>query len=98
MTYAVQYDVPGDARIYARVKEAIGSEPASGLLVHLVVSAPSGGLRHIEVWEDQADYERFDRERVVPAVQGVLQSIGVTEPPPAPTRDELDLVDLHVPR
>ena len=97
MTYAVQYDVPGDAQIYARVKEAIGAVPVSGLLVHLVVSAPTGGLRHIEVWEDRNDFERFDHDRVLPAVRGVLRSIGVAEPPPAPVRDELDVVDLHVP-
>jgi hypothetical protein len=96
MPYVVQYDVPGDEQLYQRIKEAIGAEQPAGLLVHLVVKAPGGGLRHVGVWESSADFQQFDRDRVGPAVAGVLRSIGVSDAGPAPTHQELDLVDLQV--
>jgi hypothetical protein len=95
MTYTLQYDVPGDAGTYERVKEAIGHETPDGLRLHLVVVPPGGGLRHIEVWDSQAQRDRFDRERVTPALHRVLRSIGMTEMPPPPDHDELVLVDLE---
>jgi hypothetical protein len=98
MPYAIQYDVPVDEHIYQMVKAAIGDEEPDGLQMHLVVKSPTGGLRHIEVWDDAADHERFDRERVAPAVAGVLRSIGIDPVPPQPPRDPLDVVDLHLVR
>jgi|SRR6188768_232264 hypothetical protein len=98
MPYVVQYDVPGDERVYAQVKTAIGNQDPAGLRVHLVVRSPTGGLRHIEVWDNALDQERFERERVAPAVAEVLRSMGVDPVPSLPPRDPLDLVDLHVVR
>jgi hypothetical protein len=39
-------------------------------------------------------FDRFQRERVGPAVAGALASIGLTEPPPRPEIEELALVDV----
>jgi hypothetical protein len=95
MAYALEFEVPGDEHLYEQVKLAIGAEPVPGLLVHLVVKT-TGGLRHIEVWTSPEEHDRFHRERVEPAVQMVLRSIGLTDPPPLHDHDELDLIDLRL--
>lgn len=91
--YATSYEVPADEQIYGRVKSEIGSEQAKGLIVHLVVKSDHG-LRHIGVWESEADWERFRDERVRPAVGRVLAAAGFTNPPPAPPEQELQVVDV----
>ena len=96
MTYALEFEVPGDDTLYRRVKEAIGVEPPAGLLVHMVARTAEG-LRHIEVWDTADEHDRFHRERVEPAVHMVLRSMGFTElPPPPHDHVELDLIDLQV--
>lgn len=97
MPYVVQYDVPGDQGLYEQVKAAIGGQEPDGLQVHLVVKSPTGGLRHIEVWDRAIDHQSFERQHVAPAVAKVLRSLGV-EPVPLPPREALELVDLHVVR
>lgn len=98
MSYAIFYDVPGDEHVYARVKAEIGGEPAKGLLVQLVVKADAGGVRHFQVWESRRDWERFQAERVEPAVGTVLAGMGMTGPrPPAPPPQEMELIDLITP-
>jgi len=96
MAYVLEFEVPGNEALYERVKMAIGPEHPSGLQVHLVVKG-ANGLRHIEVWDSAGDHDRFHRDRVEPAVESVLRSIGFSGPPPPHDHDELDLVDLQVP-
>lgn len=91
--YAFSYEVPGDAGIYQRVKAAVGDEPAKGLVVQMVVKRDDG-LRHVGVWESKELFDRFQQERVGPAVAGVLASIGVNERPSPPEIEELALVDI----
>jgi hypothetical protein len=94
MPYAFFYDVPGDEHIYRKVKAEIGEEQPKGLLVQVVAKRNEGGLRHFNVWESKEDWERFREERVEPAVGNVLSSIGVTEAPPQPPVEEMDLIDV----
>lgn len=93
MTYAVEYEVPGNEEIYRRVKAGIGDEAPEGLIVHVVVKSTLG-LKHLEVWESRQLWESFRDERVRPAVAAVLSELGVSEPPPAPAENELDVVDV----
>ncbi len=97
MPYAVQYDVPSDPEFYRRVAAEIGEEQPSGLVTHLVVKCDAG-LRHIGVWESKEDWERFRSERVGPALEKVFAAAGVTNLPPRPAEQELDLVDALVGR
>jgi hypothetical protein len=96
MSYAFVYDVPGDEQIYQRVKSELGDETPKGLVVQIVVKR-EGGLRHIGVWESQDLFDRFQQERVGPAVGRVVASIGLTEPPARPPVEEMDLVDVITP-
>jgi len=93
MSYAFFYDVPGDKGMYEQVKAQIGEEQPKGLVLHLVVKREAG-LRHFNVWESRQEWERFQQEKVAPAVTKVLAANGVTEPPPRPEAQEMDLVDI----
>ena len=91
--YATSYEVPADEQLYRRVKAEIGEERADGLVVHLVVKSDNG-LRHIGVWESQADWEHFRDERVRPAVGTALAAAGHSHRLPAPREQELEVVDV----
>ena len=93
MSYALQYDVPADEQMYRQIRAAIGHEQPKGLVAHVVVEV-EGGLRHIDVWDSQEDWRRFQDERVEPAVHSVLSAAGFTEMPPDPPVQELKLIDV----
>lgn len=86
--------MPGTEELYQRIKAEIG-EPPKGQVVHLVAKC-DGGLRHFNVWESRQDWERFRQERVGPAVGKVLAAAGITERPPEPVEQRLDVVDIMV--
>ena len=94
MPYSCFYDVPGDERMYAQVKAEIGEEQPKGLILHMVIKREDG-LRHFEVWESRQEWERFQQERVAPAVAKMLAAVGVTKPPPRPEAQEMELVDIR---
>ena len=93
MTYAFFYDVPGTEELYQRVKAEIGDDPPKGQLAHLVVKV-EGGLRHFNVWDCEEDWARYRDERVGPAVAKVLAAAGITERPPEPVEQQVDVVDI----
>jgi len=73
--YAYIQDVPITLPVYRQIKEEIGEDVPGGLLVHLVIETQEG-LRYVDVWESQADCERFFDERVHPAVDRVFARVG----------------------
>jgi hypothetical protein len=95
VSYAFYYDVPGDEALYQRVKDRIGQEAAAGQLLHLVTKI-DGGLRHVNVWQTKDDWQRYQRERVGPAVGAVLAASGIPASGAPPLEQELHLVDLEV--
>jgi hypothetical protein len=95
MSYAMLYDVPADEKIYRQITAAIGDEKPEGLVVHLVLQAESG-LRHIEVWDSQQDWQRFRDQRLEPAIHAVLTAAGFTEMPPGPRVQQFKLVDIWI--
>jgi len=64
MTYAFTQDVPIDAAFYRRIVEGLGDDPPKGLITHLALERPEGGLRYIDVWESEEDCDRFGEERL----------------------------------
>ncbi len=94
MTYAFTQDVPIDAAFYARIVEGLGSEPPAGMIVHLALERPEGGLRYIDVWESEADWDRFAEGRLHPVVHGLLAEIFGDQLPPEPERVLLPLVQV----
>jgi hypothetical protein len=94
MAYAFTQDVPIDAPFYERIITGLGDDPPDGLIVHLAIEREGGGLRYVDVWESEADWERFTEERLHPVVHGLLREIFGDQPPPEPERSPLSL--LHV--
>jgi hypothetical protein len=93
MAVGVLNEVPGvTPEIYDRVqaKMDVESNPPEGLIIH-TAGFPEGKMRVFDVWESQEAFERFESERLAPAVQAVAQEAG-GGPPPEPRRE---IYELH---
>src|SRR5882762_9772384 len=97
MVYAFTQDVPIDAAFYARIKQGLGEEPPKGLVSHVAVERPEGGLRYIDVWESEADWDRFAEERLHPVVHGLLGEIFGDQLPAEPERVPLSVIHVWGP-
>jgi hypothetical protein len=94
MPYAFTQDVPVDAAFYSRIVAGLGDEPPAGLIVHLAVERPEGGLRYYDVWESEADFDRFGEERLHPVVHGLLREVFGDDLPDEPARVALPLIHV----
>ena len=94
MTYTFTQDVPIDAAMYQRIREGLGDDPPKGLIVHLAVQQPEGGLRYFDVWESEEDCDRFAQERLHPVVHPLLSGLFGDNFPPEPARNPLPVVHL----
>jgi hypothetical protein len=97
MTYAFTQDVPIDAAFYKRITEGVGDEPPKGLIAHLAIDRPEGGLRYIDVWESEQDWDRFADERLHPVVHGLLAEIFGDQLPAEPERTPLPVIHVWHP-
>lgn len=86
MMYAFTQDVPIDAAFYQRILDGLGSEPPEGMICHVAVELPEGGLRYIDVWESEAAWDRFAAERLHPVVHPLLGELFGGQRPPEPER------------
>ena len=91
MVYAFTQDVPIDEAGYRRVMQSLGSEPLSGLVVHLCVRREDGGLRYIDVWESEEACTRAFDERIHAAVD---TAFGGARPGTEPEVQVLDVIDI----
>lgn len=94
MTYAFTQDVPIDAAFYERITDGLGDDPPKGLLVHLAVQRPEGGLRYFDVWETEEDCNRFTEERLHPVVHPLLRDLFGDQLPPEPERVPLGVIHV----
>lgn len=76
MSYAFVQDVPVTEDLYRQIKSRLGEEAPAGLVAHVVIKRDRG-LRYVDVWETQADWDRFRSEQVDPAVGAVLAGAGI---------------------
>ena len=97
MTYAFSQDVPIDAAAYQRIIEGVGPEPIKGLITHLAIERPEGGLRYIDVWETEQDWNRFAEDRLHPVVHALLRETFGDDLPPEPERTVLSLIHVLAP-
>ena len=92
MLYAFTQDVPIDAAFYRRITDGLGPDAPAGLVLHLAIERPEGGLRYIDVWESQQDCDRFSEERLHPVVHTLLQEVFGDQIPEEPVRTGLPVV------
>jgi len=64
----------GTLEQYDQVSEKIIGDgpPADGLICHFAGAKQGGGFRIFEVWESEEQFQRFQEERVAPAVTEVV--------------------------
>jgi hypothetical protein len=94
MPYAFSQDVPIDAAAYHRIIDGLGAEPPKGLIVHLAVERPEGGLRYFDVWDSEEDWNRFAEERLHPVVHPILSARFGNDFPPEPERTPLPVIHV----
>lgn len=97
MTYAFTQDVPIDAAFYARIADGLGPEVPEGLVAHLAIERPEGGLRYVDIWESKDDWDRFVEERLHPVVHGLLAEIFGDDLPPEPEQVPIGVVHVWTP-
>ena len=90
--YAFTQDVPIDAAFYRRIADALGPEPPDGLVTHLAIERPDGGLRYIDVWESEEQWAAFTEERLHPVVHGLLREVFGEHLPEEPERRPITVV------
>ncbi len=94
MPYAFSQDMPTGKDMYTGLSDRIGDEAPKGLIVHLAFETPTG-MRVVDVWESEAEFDRFREERLRPAMDQELQKAGITreslQPPP---EEELKPVEI----
>lgn len=92
MSHAFIQDVPATEEIYGRVR-ALLPEDAPGLQAHIVIKR-DGGLRYVDVWEDEASWLAFRDAHVEPAVDKVLASYGIPHDHSMVTTEPIDVIDV----
>jgi hypothetical protein len=85
-------DVPIDALFYKRITDGLGDAPPKGLITHLAIERPEGGLRYVDLWESEEDCDRFVEERLHPVVHELLREIFGDDLPPEPERTPISVV------
>ena len=98
MTFAFSQDVPIDAAFYERIAAGLGDEPPAGLVVHLAAENPDGGLRYIDVWDSEEDWNRFVEDRLHPVVHSLLNEVFGDDMPPEPELTPLSVVHVWQPK
>jgi hypothetical protein len=92
MPIAMLQELPPEVtpELFDAVSAKLDSEnnPPKGLIVHTAGRRPDGGFRVFDVWESREAMERFEQERLVPAIEEVAQG-------GAPPRPEQFIYELH---
>jgi hypothetical protein len=94
MPYAFTQDVPIDGAMYAVIRQGLGDEPPAGLISHTVVELEQGGLRYIDVWESERDWQAFVEVRLHPVVHAMLREIFGDDLPPEPEQSMMNVIDV----
>jgi hypothetical protein len=82
MTVLLELELPIRREDLEELSRRIGAaeNPPDGLLVHTAVATPTG-VRVVDVWDSQADYERFRDTRLMPTAEALMADNGMSTPP-----------------
>lgn len=90
--YAFVQDVPANEEIYEKIV-ALLPEERPGLQAHIVIKQ-DGGLRYVDVWEDEDAWVNFRDAHVEPAVDQVLASYGIPHDHTLVSTKQIDVIDV----
>lgn len=82
MPYALVQDVPASWPQYEQFAAALLDPTPAGLIMHLA-GPTDEGVRVIEVWSSEQDWQRYQAERLTPAIA----ALGGPARPAAAVRD-----------
>jgi len=97
VVYAFQMDVPINAEVYGKIREALGDDEPQGLISHVVVERDGGRLRYIDIWESEEDWERFSDEQLHPVIDRIFAEVGMSGLREEPDRTMLKVHDVWGP-
>ena len=92
MPYAFIHDVPATEAIYHDIRASLGDDPPAGMIVHVAMKREQG-LRYVDVWESEADWDRFRTEQVEPAVAAALARRNIPMDPSLVDTQPIDVID-----
>jgi len=95
MAYGFVQDVPANDEMYREIKARLGEERPAGLVAHVALQREAG-LRYVDVWDTQEQWEQFREERLEPAVEAVLASHGLPHDHSQVTVTEFAVVDAWI--
>ena len=95
MVYGYVQDVPIKDAAYRSIVGKLAEGPLPGLVVHLCVRRPDGGLRYIDVWESQDACDQAFRDLIHPAVYSTFTELGFT-PDGEPSREVVEVLDVRL--
>ena len=69
----------GNREIAEAVSNDMGvrENPPTGLIAHVLTDIP-GGIRAVDIWESEADFQTFAKERLMPIARKVSQERGIS--------------------
>ena len=93
MTYAFIQDVPANAEIYSMIRAKLGTATPTGLIAHIVITRDAG-LRYVDVWETEGDWQQYRDDHVEPAVAEVLASFGFPHDHSMVVTEQVEVIDV----
>jgi hypothetical protein len=85
MAWGFIMELPISPEQYDALDAEMPEDPA-GLILH-TASRSDVGIRIIDIWESEADYRRFEREQLMPA----MERLGGPAPTDAPRPQEFEV-------
>jgi hypothetical protein len=86
MAILIDQILPGMPRqmVEALAKEMdVHANPPAGLITHVAAEVPEG-VRIVDVWESQADFDRFRAQLLDPSVERMMAAQGAAPQPMPP--------------
>ena len=93
--YAYRQNVPIDRAMYEKIATRMGTHPMGGLIVHLVIERPEGGLQYVDVWESEEACARAFEEVIHPAVYETFKETGF-RPEGEPEKENIDVIEVRM--
>jgi hypothetical protein len=88
-------DIPVSRADIEAVSADVGAaeNPPEGLILHLA-TATADGVHIVDVWESQEHYDKFNAERLTPAVGRRMAAMGMPMDGPPPQATITEVFDL----